>query len=175
MKIGQDLLFFFSSLYWDEAWGLIFAYMIKLLYTPVLPCEENEDICDEYYKKIANDMKDLANSVAYGSVGTIIAAMIGYSLLYYGFGQATERMNKRIREQAFESLIRQEVAWFDLHPVGKLTSELQDDAALLHSFSGQPIRILVLNLSSVFVGLVLGLFYMWEFALLFLGVLPFST
>jgi len=134
--------------------------MIKLLYTPVFPCEQGRD-CDEEYDQIADGMKQLANNIAYGSVGTIGAAIIGYVLLFYGFGQAAERMNKRIRDEAFEALIRQEVSWFDLRPVGKLTSQLQDDAALIHSFSSQPIRILVLNLSSVFVGIVLGFFYMW--------------
>ena len=76
-------------------------------------------------------------------------------------------------EAAFEALVRQEVAWFDVRPVGKLTSQIQEDAALIHSFSGEPIRTLVINVSSVVVGIILGFFYMWPFALMFMAILPF--
>ena len=118
-------------------------------------------------------MKTLAANIAFGSLGTIIASLVGNILLYYGFGVAVERMNRRVRDDAFKSLCRQECAYFDANPVGKITSQLQDDAALVHSFTGEPIRSLVVALSSVLVGVVVGFVYMWPFALLFLGILPF--
>jgi ATP-binding cassette subfamily B (MDR/TAP) protein 1 len=145
------------------AWGFIFAYMIDLLYTPVFPCEETLETpeCDSDWNLVADDMKTLSNKIALASVGTIVGAMIGYVLLFYGFGTATEKMNKRVRDDVFNSLVRQEVGFFDVRPVGGLTSQLQDDAALIHSFSGEPIRTLVINVSSVVVGLVVGFVYMW--------------
>ena len=56
---------------------------------------------------------------------------------------------------------------------GAITSQLAEDAALLHSFSGEPIRTLVLNLASVLVGVVISFIYMWPFALLSLATIPF--
>jgi ATP-binding cassette, subfamily B (MDR/TAP), member 1 len=106
-------------------------------------------------------MKTLAANIAYGSLGTIFATLIGNVLLYYGFGVAVERMNQRVRNDAFGSIARQECGYFDAHPVGSITSQLQDDAALLHSFSGAPIRALIVSLASVAVGLVIGFYYMW--------------
>ncbi|KAG7369599.1 efflux ABC transporter permease/ATP-binding protein [Nitzschia inconspicua] len=150
------------------AWGFIFAYTIELLYQPVYSGLDQRD-----YDAIVDDMKSLAANIAYGSLGTILATLIGNVLLYYGFGVATERMNQRVRNDAFKSLARQECGYFDSHPVGSLTSRLQDDAALLHSFSGAPIRALIVSLASVFVGLVIGFYYLWPFALVFLGILPF--
>lgn len=145
------------------AWGILFAFMVELLYMPVMPCDEKLDpvVCQEYWDDKADEMKQLAADVAWGSVGTIGACMIGYVVLFYGFGTATERMNKRVRDAAYKSLIRQEIAFFDTRPAGKFTSELQDDAALIHSFSGEPIRTLVINVASVVVGLVIGFVYMW--------------
>jgi ATP-binding cassette subfamily B (MDR/TAP) protein 1 len=140
------------------AWGFIFAYMVELLYTPVQPCEND---CQSTWDSEADDMKHLARKLAFGSLATITVTLIGNVLLYYGFGTATERMNKRVRDAAFDSLVRQEVGFFDLRPVGGLTTQLQDDAALIHSFSGQPIRILVVSLASVLVGLIVGFVYMW--------------
>lgn len=89
------------------------------------------------------------------------------------FGYATERINKRIRDMTFSSLMRQEVAFFDKRSVGSITSQLQDDAAFIFAFSGEPIRTLVINLSSVVTGLTISMIYMWPFALLSIGVIPF--
>jgi ATP-binding cassette subfamily B (MDR/TAP) protein 1 len=89
------------------------------------------------------------------------AAVVGHTLVHYGFGTAVERMNKRVRDASFKNLIRQEIAWFDVRPVGTITTQLSDDAALIHSFSGEPIRTLVMTLSSVAVGLVVSFVFMW--------------
>ena len=69
--------------------------------------------------------------------------------------------------------MRQEVAFFDKRSVGSITSQLQDDAAFIFAFSGEPIRTLVINLSSVVTGLTISMIYMWPFALLSIGVIPF--
>jgi ATP-binding cassette, subfamily B (MDR/TAP), member 1 len=138
--------------------------MIEVLYTPVVDCEAlpNESIsCDEYYHETASFMKDRSIDIFYGYLGTIAATMIGFTLLFWGFGAASERMNKRVRDSAFASLLRQEVAWFDMRSPSYIASQLSEDAALLQSFSGEPIRSLVVNLSSTFVGVVISLFYMW--------------
>jgi ATP-binding cassette, subfamily B (MDR/TAP), member 1 len=109
-------------------------------------------------------MKHLSFQVFYGLLGLMAASLIGNVVMFYGFGTATERMNKRVRDSAFSNLIRQEVAYFDVRSVGSITTKLSEDAALIHSFSGQPIRMLVMNLSSVLVGVIVALVYMWPFA-----------
>jgi ATP-binding cassette, subfamily B (MDR/TAP), member 1 len=159
-------------------WGFIFAYMILILYNPVLDCEDTLDppgaflpqyntyhskfeTCQEYWDDAANYMKDLSFKIFYGLLGIMAAALFGNILMYYGFGTASERMNRRIRNSAFRSLIRQEVGWFDVRPISKITTRLSDDAALIHAFSGQPIRMLCVNVASVLLGLVVSLIYMW--------------
>jgi ABC-type multidrug transport system fused ATPase/permease subunit len=117
---------------------------------------QNPDECRAEWNMIADSMQDLAAAVAYGSLGTLLASLIGNILLYWGFGVAVERMNRRVRNDMFKSLIRQEVGYFDSHPVGVLTAQLQDDAAMVQSFTGEPIRSLLVSLSSVAVGLVVG-------------------
>lgn len=56
--------------------------------------------------------------------------------------------------------------------MGTLTSELEDDAARIHAFSGEPIRSLLVALSSVITGLVVSFAFMWPFALLALACIP---
>ena len=142
------------------AWGFIFAYTIELLYTPVLPCTEDTG-CQDDWDSTADDMKELAAKLGIASAAIVVSTLVGYMWLYFGFGTATERLNKRVRDDCFNSLVRQEVAFFDVHPVGTLTARLQEDAAMVHAFSGQPIRALIISLSSVLVGLIIGFVYMW--------------
>jgi ATP-binding cassette subfamily B (MDR/TAP) protein 1 len=155
--------------------------MIELLYRPVLPCgddippPEGFDTCEQYWEFTADDMQDLSFKICYGLIGIIVSAVVGHTLVHYGFGTAVERMNKRVRDATFKSLIRQEISYFDVRPIGSITTQLSDDAALIHSFSGEPIRTLVMNLASVAVGLVVSFVFMWPFALLTLGILPFMA
>lgn len=147
----------------------IFAYMIELLYYPVLYCDGVEFLapepfledCDAYWNDAADSMAELSLHIFYGTIGILCTTLLGDVLLYYGFGTATERMNKRVRDALFKNLVRQEISWFDVRPVGSITTQLSDDAALIHSFVGEPIRTLVLNLASVAVGLVVSFYYMW--------------
>lgn len=106
-------------------------------------------------------MKEESWKIAVACVGVIVLQAIGFVLLYHGFGTASEKMNRRVRDAAFTSLIRQEVSYFDLHPAGILTTQLQDDAALIHSFSGEPIRTLVMTVASLLVGVVISFVFMW--------------
>lgn len=68
--------------------------------------------------------------------------------------------------------MRQEVAYFDQRSVGRITSQLQDDAARIQAFSGEPVRAFLTALASVVTGVVLSFAYMWEFALLAIGCIP---
>lgn len=155
--------------------------MIELLYAPIYVCEDTDgvanittpttielptyDTCEEYWGASADAMREQSFDITYGCIGIIAATIIGNMLLFYGFNIASERMNKRVRDAVFNALVRQEVGYFDLHPVAVLTSRLADDAALLQSFSGEPIRTLVLSVASVAVGLIVAFVFMWPFAL----------
>ena len=101
-------------------------------------------------------MKERSYEVAVFWALVAWGAVLGQMMVFYGFGNASERMNKRVRDAAFPSLLRQEVAYFDKPSVGKITSPLQDDAARLHTFTGEPIRSFLIAVSSLLTGLVLS-------------------
>ncbi len=107
-------------------------------------------------------MKVLSSKAMYLLVALIICSMAGSTIMFTAFGTGTERINKRVRDMSFHSLIRQEVAWFDVRSVGLITSQLSDDAAMIHSFSGEPIRTFMMSISSVGAGLIVSFYFMWE-------------
>ncbi|GKY96093.1 hypothetical protein MPSEU_000569500 [Mayamaea pseudoterrestris] len=160
------------------AMGWVWAYMIELLYRPVVTCQVAADLlgfkdCNAYHDDVANDMKHLSYLLTYGFIGLTVASLAGLCVTYWGFGSAAERMSKRVRDAAFVSIVRQEVAWHDLQSPGELSSQLADDTSMLQAFAGEPIRSLVISVSSVVVGLIISFVYMWPFALLILFILPF--
>ena len=137
--------------------------MIDLLFRPVMACPaadgsvpEGFDTCKNYWEYIADDIQD-SSFVVSGYWAVVIAGcLIGNILVFWGFGRASERLNKRLRDDAFTALLRQDVAYFDKRSVGSITSQLQDDAAKIHAFSGEPVRAFLVALSSVVTGIVLS-------------------
>jgi ATP-binding cassette subfamily B (MDR/TAP) protein 1 len=153
--------------------GFVFAYMIEVFYQYTQVCNDDPDAgdvvipddhatCQIYWDTVADDMRDLSINVIYLLIALICCTMVGCVIMFKAFGMATERINKRVRDDTFRALVRQEVAWFDVRSVGEVTSQLSDDAAMIHSFSGEPIRTFVMTIASVGVGLVTSFYFMWE-------------
>mmetsp|Transcript_3513 Transcript_3513/g.8954 ORF Transcript_3513/g.8954 Transcript_3513/m.8954 type:complete len:1406 (+) Transcript_3513:103-4320(+) len=151
------------------ATGVLFAHLVELMFHPVPGCGSvGQSSCD----RIADEMQTKSFYISLGFIAILVCTSIGNILLYFGFGTASERMNKRVRDEVFRSLLRQEVAYFDKHNAGSITRQLQDDVATLHAFSGEPIRNLIIAISSLLVGIFVSFFFMWPVALMALAVIP---
>lgn len=153
--------------------GFVFAYMIEVFYRYTVTCNEDASAgevfvpegfptCQMYWDSIADDMRDLSINIIFLLTALIACTLVGCVIMFKAFGMATERINKRVRDETFRALVRQEVAWFDVRSVSEVTSQLSDDAAMIHSFSGEPIRTFVMTIASVGVGLVTSFYFMWE-------------
>lgn len=152
-----------------------------MLYLTVPFCDAVEDeTCLDVWDESADFMRNRSFSVFYGLLGMIFASLIGFTVMFWGFGVGSERTSKIVRDKSFSNVLRQEVrefggifrrfknisrqrqvGWFDLKSPGALASRLGDDAALLHSFTGEPIRSVCSSLSSVFIGIIVSMVYMW--------------
>lgn len=146
------------------AWGLMFAQTLNLLFRPVLDCSNDDEPpmgtgfenCQEYWSHEANAMKQLSTKVGFGWFLIVVASLGGAVASKIGFGTAAERLNKRVRDSTFSSLIRQDVSFFDKHSVGKIMSILQDDTTKLHAFTGEPLRMFWIGISSVVIGVIVA-------------------
>eukprot|EP00980_Cylindrotheca_fusiformis_P007162 scaffold1505_cov118-Cylindrotheca_fusiformis.AAC.12 len=137
-------------------WGLLFAEMIDLLFRVTLNCDDeflasSEDFatCQDYWNDKAHTLREDSYMIGLYWIIVCVANVTGNMIAWYGFGHASERMNKRVRDDAFKSLVRQEVSYFDMRSVGKITSQLQEDAARLHTFTGEPLRTFMIAASSI--------------------------
>jgi ATP-binding cassette subfamily B (MDR/TAP) protein 1 len=144
-------------------WGLLFAETIDLLFRRVEACPGGDgaipdgfDSCEDYWKFTAEDIQDGSFVVAGYWVIVMAGCLCGNIFSFWGFGNASERLNKRLRDSSFTALLRQEVGYFDKRSVGSLTSQLQEDAARIHSFSGEPVRAFLTAMASVVTGITLS-------------------
>jgi len=166
-------------------WGLLFAETIDLLFRPTFICEDgNAEVlaqlggypnCQAYWDSLADSLRDDSYVVSGYWFIVAVASILGNMSAFYGFGWASERMSKRVRDQAFTSLVRQEVAYFDKRSVGKITAQLQEDAARMHTFTGEPVRVFLIAATSILIGIGLSFYFMWEFALLATCCIPFMA
>jgi ATP-binding cassette, subfamily B (MDR/TAP), member 1 len=147
---------------------------IELLFRPVSLCDDSTppppeyDTCQEYWNSTKESMQDRSFEIAVFWAVVAFGCIFGNMVTFWGFGNASERLSKRVRDSAFSALVRQEVAFFDKRSVGKITSELQDDAARIQTFTGEPIRSFLIAMASVVTGLVLSfvvsanMLYLWR-------------
>lgn len=146
----------------SQMWGLLFSETIDLLFKPVVQCTEPDNVpdgfatCQEYWDDVKDDMQERSFALAGYWAIVLFACIAGNMLTFYGFGTASERLNKRLRDSSFTALLRQEVAFFDMRSVGTITSQLQDDCARIHAFSGDPLRQMIVASSSVVTGVALS-------------------
>jgi ATP-binding cassette subfamily B (MDR/TAP) protein 1 len=181
---GEDKLYFaiggfgaiLSGLVYP-GWGVAFGFMVDVIFKDVLPCDAATLVeygsCEDYWNSEADSIRTGSFNVTYGWLSILFATLVGNVLLCYGFGVAQERMNKRVRDAVFKALMRQDMSYYDTHSLGNLATKIEEDAAMIHSFSGEPIRTFVMSTASVVVGLVIAFVYMWPVALMTLGILPF--
>ena len=155
-------------------WGVMFAYMLDLLFTPVQFCDAQVTpaVCQNIWNSIADNMLDDSHAYAGWWSGIIGCSLVGYFMLGWGAGKASEALSKRIRDAGFVALVRQEVGYHDVHSVTCSAAQLSVDATLLKSFTSEPINTMVIALCSALLGVTISFVFMWPFALLSLGTLP---
>ncbi|XP_051899584.1 antigen peptide transporter 2-like [Pristis pectinata] len=96
------------------------------------------------------------------SMGSSISAGVRGGLFMF----TMSRLNKRIRNQLFSSLVRQEIAFFDATKTGDITSRLSTDTALMSRSIAANVNIFLRSLVHTIGILVFMLTLSWKLTLL---------
>ncbi|KAJ1949597.1 hypothetical protein FBU59_001072, partial [Linderina macrospora] len=86
---------------------------------------------------------------------------------------AAENQSLRIRELYYESIMRQDVGWFDTIKTGELTTRITNDVNLVQDGIGEKCGFIIMNTTTFIVGFVIALAKGWDLALICLCVMPF--
>ncbi|XP_030300430.1 ATP-dependent translocase ABCB1 isoform X2 [Calypte anna] len=85
---------------------------------------------------------------------------------------AAGRQIKKIRENFFHAIMRQEIGWFDVNDVGELNTRLLDDVSKINEGIGDKIALLIQSLTAFLTGFAVGLIRGWKLTLVILAVSP---
>ncbi|ATB31078.1 ABC transporter permease [Melittangium boletus DSM 14713] len=119
------------------------------------------------YPKIIGDIIDQAlhagdrariDNVALAMVGVFLVQGVAMALRYYLFTTAGERVVTRLRQDLFQSLMSQEVGFFDERKTGELTNRLSSDTTVLQNTVSVNISMALRNAAQAVGGIAL-LFY----------------
>ncbi|CAF5218780.1 unnamed protein product, partial [Rotaria magnacalcarata] len=83
-----------------------------------------------------------------------------------------ERQTKAIRQKLFQSILRKEIVYFDLHKTGELNTKLTDDVDKIHDGIGDKLGATAQFTASFLTGFTLGFVYGWKLALVILSIAP---
>jgi ABC transporter fused permease/ATP-binding protein len=101
----------------------------------------------------------------------VIAAAAG-ATRYVLFTVAGERIVSRLRRDAYAKLLEQEIAFFDEHKTGDLTSRLASDTTVLQNAVSVNLSMTLRNFAAATGGVAMLFVTSWRLTLLMLAVVP---
>uniref|UniRef100_A0A672M1F2 ATP-binding cassette sub-family B member 5 n=1 Tax=Sinocyclocheilus grahami TaxID=75366 RepID=A0A672M1F2_SINGR len=104
-------------------------------------------------------------------------AFVTYFFQGFMFGKSGELLTMRLRCQAFNAMIRQEIAWFDdnNNAVGVLTTKLATDASLVKGAAGSRLGLATNTICALGIAVIVAFIHSWQLTLLILACVPFLT
>lgn len=85
-----------------------------------------------------------------------------------------ENMTKKIRKDLYSTMLAKHMGWFDKkeHSPGQLTSILATEVQTLNGVSSESVAALFEAFAGLITGIVLGLIYQWQVALVAIAITP---
>ncbi|XP_047198623.1 bile salt export pump [Hippoglossus stenolepis] len=130
-----------------------------------------------------------------GSLGAVVNGSLNsiYSLLFseivgvraapdfalmfqaYAFSKSGELLTCRLRKVGFQTMLRQEIGWFDdpRNSPGTLTTRLATDASMVQGATGSQIGMIINSLTNIGASLIIAFYFSWKLALVVICFLPF--
>nr|CAB3473981.1 unnamed protein product [Digitaria exilis] len=103
-----------------------------------------------------------------------VGCLISVPAEYFLFAIAGGKLIERIRTLTFQSILRQEVAWFDKasNSSGALGTRLSVDALNIRRLAGDNLALIVQSIASLTTGFVIAFSADWRLALIITFVIP---
>jgi len=163
---------FSDSLAWFGLIPSIFVGMIPVLVFSVFGriidslSNLNPADYDASHSRFVNNAKDLL----YIAVGAGIA-MYFNSMIWIRLGSS---LSIKIRRQLFENMMKSEVTFFDITPIGSILTLLSEDAQLVQNAFGKVKSTQISSLSMFLSGMIMAFFLNWKLSLAAFSIIPIN-
>ncbi|KAJ3189969.1 Multidrug resistance protein 1 [Gaertneriomyces sp. JEL0708] len=121
-----------------------------------------------------NVVEEKANPWALGFLLLAIGAAISNLVQIGGLSIVGDKLTTRLRQKSFDSMIRQEIAYFDdeSHSTGALTARLAEEATLVQGLTGQNFAQMAQLAVNFSVGIGIAFASSWQVTLVVLACCP---
>ncbi|CAF3526768.1 unnamed protein product [Rotaria sp. Silwood1] len=106
----------------------------------------------------------------YATLG--VSSIVVHWMAYGFWMSSTERQIRRIRYELFESILSQEIGWFDCLNAGELSSRLIEDLENIREGIGFRVADFFCLLSRIIATLIFSFYTGWKLTLVFLSISP---
>ena len=117
----------------------------------------------------ADTSKARDDSVKYALMfcGLALYSLLAMLLQGWMFAISGENLTKRLRRDAFEAMLKQEMGWYDLQEnnTGSLCARLSGDAAKVQGATGARVGSILQGISGIVLAIALGLYFNWKLGL----------
>ncbi|XP_054017022.1 ATP-dependent translocase ABCB1 [Dryobates pubescens] len=118
--------------------------------------------------KLEEEMTRYAYYYSGIGAGVLFAAYIQVSF----WKLAANRQIRRIRQEFFHAVMRQEIGWFDVNDVGELNSRLVDDISKIDEGIGEKVAMFFQAVATFCSGFIVGFTKGWKLTLVILALSP---
>ncbi|KAK8079182.1 hypothetical protein PG994_002989 [Apiospora phragmitis] len=136
------------------------VFLAKSITALSLPLSEHDEI-----RRQVNFWSLMYLMLAFVTLFAFIAQ--GIALAY-----CAERLTHRVRDQAFRYILRQDIAYFDNHSSGSLTSILSTETTNLAGLAGTTLMTLLLLVVTLVASFAIGLAVGWKLSLVYISTVP---
>nr|QUF59441.1 ATP-binding cassette transporter Abcb1-like12 [Brachionus angularis] len=130
--------------------------------------------CYELSNKDTHFNNRIDKSIIYYIIFGLSSILVNY-IAYACFDTAAERQIKRIRNKLFESLLRQEIAFYDKNAPGELNSKITSNIDTLKLGMGFKIPDFISLVGRGIGCFIYAMISAWKFSIVFLAIMPFIS
>ncbi|KAI2799512.1 Pgp-2p [Blomia tropicalis] len=126
---------------------------------------------DQLRKQLMNDVLHLMAI----TMSIMAGFIVGHYIALYCFQQFAQRSMRRIKTIYFQSILRQEVGWYDEQSSGEFASRISNDFKKFENGINENIGMMIYNGSTMIFYLVYGISLGWKLALVILATAPITV
>jgi ATP-binding cassette subfamily B (MDR/TAP) protein 1 len=161
----------------ENAWAVILGFIGSMISGGLYPAYAVvlSKMLEVFAQYAANPSELRSHTALYASLFAVLGAgaLLGWTLQAM-YGYAGEKLTTKIRTGLFRNILRQDMAFFDTpgREAGALSGLLSGDAEAVHQLWGPSIGFKVQMFCNITAGIIIGLVYVWQLALVVISLLP---
>ncbi|EGC38102.1 ABC transporter B family protein [Dictyostelium purpureum] len=132
------------------------------------------EILEIFQEVDPNELTRRSRNMALWFILLAVVAGLANFVQIYCFTYIGEKLTYNLRRLSFNSIIRQDIGWFDLteNSTGRLTTNLATEATLVQGMTSQRMGLLLQNIITAVAGVVIAFVSGWKLTLVVLACVP---